>query len=197
MSSVAGGNAMNPFEFVFALFGLLLGLCIAEVFGGLGRSFERRGELALGWLTPLLGVLVLTDLTNWWSTLWEERNAIPMNPLTLILGTIFAGSYYLAAYIVFPRELSSKVNLDDHFYKIRRLVVEISAAAFLCVLIVEFAVTRKINPIDFAGKLILFGPVYMVALYAKRKRLAGGAVALLIGLNLVGAVTHVLSPPTP
>jgi hypothetical protein len=188
---------MSPFEFVFALFGLLLGLCIAEVFGGLGRTFERRRELSLGWLTPLLAALVLVDLISWWSTLWEERSAIPMNPLTLTLGTLFGGSYYLAAYIVFPRELHPNAILDDHFFKVRRLVVGISAVSFFSVVIVEFAVTHKINLIDFAGTSLIFAPVYLLAFVAQKKGIVGSALALLIGFNTLGAVTHVLSPPTP
>ncbi len=35
---------MNDFEFIFALFGLLLGLSIAEVLGGLARAIEARGR---------------------------------------------------------------------------------------------------------------------------------------------------------
>ena len=31
---------MSPFEFVFSLFGLLLGLSLAEVLGGLARTLK-------------------------------------------------------------------------------------------------------------------------------------------------------------
>jgi hypothetical protein len=33
---------MSDFEFIFSLFGLLLGLSLAEVLGGLARAIEAR-----------------------------------------------------------------------------------------------------------------------------------------------------------
>ena len=46
---------MTGFELVFSLFGLLLGLCVAEVLGGLGRALEHREDVSIGWFTPMLG----------------------------------------------------------------------------------------------------------------------------------------------
>jgi hypothetical protein len=110
---------MTPFEFLLSLFGLLLGLCIAEVFGGLGRTFESRKKIATGWLTPLLGVFVLTDLITYWFGLWGERSSLTLSLLGLFAGAAFAGAYYLAAYIVFPRDLAPGMDLDEHFYEVR------------------------------------------------------------------------------
>ncbi len=44
---------MSPFELVFAVFGLLLGLAIAEVLGGFSRAVKlKRGAhpVSVGWL---------------------------------------------------------------------------------------------------------------------------------------------------
>ena len=38
----AGGRFVSPFEFVFSLFGLLLGLSLVEVLGGLARTIEAE-----------------------------------------------------------------------------------------------------------------------------------------------------------
>ena len=48
---------MTNFEFTFSLFGLLLGLSLAELLGGFARSLQKRGKLKIGWLLPLLGLL--------------------------------------------------------------------------------------------------------------------------------------------
>jgi hypothetical protein len=47
------GGSMSPFELVFAVFGLLLGLAIAEVLGGFSRAVKlKRGTrpVRVGWL---------------------------------------------------------------------------------------------------------------------------------------------------
>jgi hypothetical protein len=183
---------MSAFEFVFGLFGLLLGLCIAEIFGGLGRAFELRGKIKLGWLTPLLAVLVLADLASYWTALWIERDNIPMNPLVLAFGTLFAGVYYLAAYVIFPDAIKSGADLNDHYFRVRRLVVGISATAFFGVGALQLLATRTLLLRDFLITAAFFVPAYSVALIAKRKWLAGGAVGLLIALNLVGAITQTI-----
>lgn len=65
---------MEPFELVFATLGLLLGLTITEVLGGFARVLKlKRSERAMvrvGWLTPLLGLFVILDLTTFWSLAW-------------------------------------------------------------------------------------------------------------------------------
>ena len=54
------GMRMPPaFDFVFSLFGLRLGLSLAEVLGGLARTLKQRKSVRLGWLTPLLGLMVI------------------------------------------------------------------------------------------------------------------------------------------
>ena len=70
---------MSQFEFVFSLFGLLLGLSIAEVMSGFGKAVKARSRLRIGWLTPLLGVLVMLDLTSFWTIAWSMRELVPTN----------------------------------------------------------------------------------------------------------------------
>jgi hypothetical protein len=183
---------MSPFEFAFSLFGLLLGLCIAEVFGGLGRAFEYRGRIALGWLTPLLGILVLNDLLSYWIYLWDERASIPVNALTLLFGTAFAGAYYLAAYVVFPRELESNSDLNNHFFRVRRMVLGISATGFYGVAML-LVVARLVPLQELVLTAVLFTPAYVTALFAKRERLVAGSIMILIVLNLVGALSDTVN----
>jgi hypothetical protein len=53
---------MDSFSFVFSLFGLLMGLALAEVIGGFGSAIEMRHKIRVGWLCPLLGLLIAFDL---------------------------------------------------------------------------------------------------------------------------------------
>jgi hypothetical protein len=120
---------MTDFEFMFALFGLMLGLSIAELLAGLARAIEERmqirGDLRIGWLTPLLAAFVLLDLLSFWAAAWTTRDLVRVSGGSLFLVTAFAGAYYMAARLVFPRALERLSDLDEHFLRIRRLVIGI------------------------------------------------------------------------
>jgi hypothetical protein len=180
---------MTGFEFAFSLFGLLLGLCIAEVLGGLGRALEHREEVSIGWLTPMLGGFVLLDLTTYWFALWIDRENVPMSPLTLIIGTAFAAVYYLAAYLIFPDDLKRYSNLDVHFMRVRRIVLGMA--------LVVFAIQGVLMSLGASGitlrtagiNLAIVAPFYGLAMFAKRKVMAGSGLALIITFNLIGVIT--------
>lgn len=46
---------MSGFEFIFSLFGLLLGLALAKGLGGLSRALKTSHRVRIGWPTALLG----------------------------------------------------------------------------------------------------------------------------------------------
>src|ERR1700750_2788563 len=96
-SNAKGGPMPPAFDFVFSLFGLLLGLSLAEVLGGLARTLKQRKAVRIGWLTPLLGLLWMGDLASSWALAWSLRDSIPANFLTLVIGLFVTGLYYLAA----------------------------------------------------------------------------------------------------
>jgi hypothetical protein len=117
---------MSPFELVFAVYGLLLGLAIAEVLGGFSRALKlKRGAKAvrIGWLTPLLGVLVMLDLTSFWMLAWDAREQIGANYTTLVSVLAMVGIYYLAATLIFPDEPEEWPDFDDWYDKQNRLVI--------------------------------------------------------------------------
>lgn len=114
---------MNEFEFVFSLFGLLLGLSLAEVLSGLGKALKARRRLRIGWLTPLLGLLVMVDLVSFWTVAWDLRDVIPLNYLALLAALLFTGIYYLAATMVFPDEPEDVPDFDDHYWANRRFII--------------------------------------------------------------------------
>ena len=107
---------MDSFSFVFSLFGLLMGLALAEVIGGFGEAIELRHKVHIGWLSPLLGLLIAFDLTSFWTFAWQVREAIPVNFLSLAAGLVIFGIYYLIAQLVFPNDLELWPNLDSYYF---------------------------------------------------------------------------------
>ncbi|KTE41943.1 MULTISPECIES: hypothetical protein [unclassified Sphingopyxis] len=121
---------MSDFEFVFALYSLLLGLSMVELLGGLGRAIEarfaaeaERERFAIGWLTPLLAVFVMLDLLSFWSAAWVARDDIAVSNATLMAVAGFASLYFLAARLVFPSHPEGFADLDVHYFRVRRIVL--------------------------------------------------------------------------
>ncbi|MDF7777571.1 hypothetical protein P1X14_20110 [Sphingomonas sp. AOB5] len=141
---------MSQFEFIFTLFGLLLGLSIAEVLGGFARAIEARLKpdtaVRIGWLVPLLGVFVLLDLLSFWTAAWVTRDLVSISGLSLMAITCFAGAYYLAARLVFPREPEETPDFDAHFFRMRRIVLGAMFVLLLCQL-AFYASQPKLAPL--------------------------------------------------
>jgi hypothetical protein len=117
---------MTPFELVFAMFGLLLGLAIAEVLGGFSRAVRLRRSakaVRVGWLTPLLGLVVILDLTSFWIVAYGARDQLSVDYLTLIAVLAIVGTYYLAASLIFPDDPEEWPDFDDHYDRQNRFVI--------------------------------------------------------------------------
>lgn len=122
---------MDGFNFVFTLYGLLIGFSLVEVLGGQARALEAQIGAArsdkrpfrAGWLTPLLGLFVMLDILSFWGSAWVARDHLSMNGPVMLGGLFFAGSYYLAAHLVFPGEPTDWPDLDVHYFLVRRPVL--------------------------------------------------------------------------
>jgi hypothetical protein len=114
---------VDPFEFFFSFYGLLLGFSVAELVGGFARLLHERRTVRFGYLTPLLALYVAIDIASFWNQAWVIFRPAPYNYALLIVGLIVASTFYVAATQVFPRELKPGEDLDDHFWTRKRLVL--------------------------------------------------------------------------
>lgn len=126
---------MTGFEFVFALYSLMLGLSLAELLNGLGRALERRlaqphgrPEFRVDWLTPMLAVFVVLDLLSFWLFAWTLREQIAVSSRLLLAVVVFASAYFMAARLVFPSEPDRFASLDQHYFRVHRIVLGILMA---------------------------------------------------------------------
>ena len=131
---------MDEFNYVFELFALLLGLAVAEMLQGFGQVLKlrarRKANLAhpergddeaikvrIGWMVPLLGLLVLVDLATFWGGLWIARAGIDMSMLTVFAVLVLIGAYYLVATQVFPEHPEHWPDFDQWYALQKRFVV--------------------------------------------------------------------------
>jgi hypothetical protein len=113
---------MSDFEGLFALFGLMFGLIVAELSLKMADAIDSSHERPIGILTPALAFLVLTDVTSFWLFIWAGRNVLKVNWHTVFGSVLVAIVYFLAASLVFPRTNRGWTHLDDHYWSRKRLV---------------------------------------------------------------------------
>ena len=175
---------MTVFEFVFALYSLLFGLALAEVFGGFGNMLQERHKLKVGWVTPLLGLFVIIDLTTFWEIAWQLKGTIEQLPrvpvLVLIPGVLVAGIYYLAARLVFPRTFAEWPDFDVYYFKHKRWVF---GGILFCNIVAIIVLTAEGKPfirlpLGFANDLTYLG--LLVALLAVRDKRANIVLLILM-----------------
>jgi hypothetical protein len=182
---------MDAFEFYFSFYGLLLGLSVAEVTNGLANAIGSRRSIQIGWLTPLLAAFFLTDVASFWMFAWGARDLIYIDWSSLYVGLIIAVTYYLAAALIFPRNIAEWPSLDDHYWAHKRLVIGGIALANAIVvgLGIAFISAPLHDPMFWFWQIIYWGPVLSL-LFSKSRRLD---IALLAA-GVIGYLAHFVIP---
>ena len=193
---------MSAFDLVFAVFGLLLGLAIAEVLGGFARALKLKRTakpVRIGCLTPLLGLFVLLDLTSFWGSAYIMRDQMDASYLTLVVVLAIVGVYHLAASLIFPDEPEQWPDFDDWYDRQKRMVIGGLLLANVAVTIGQ-GVLEEVRPVaeapagplaPYAAPILLGGLVglltLLVALLRVRSRRANMAMLIAANLILLGA----------
>jgi hypothetical protein len=116
---------MSQFEFFFTLYGLVLGLSVVEIVSGFARLAYNRSGVKVGVLVPMLAVLMLLDLANFWINAFERLQTYPLSYAILVIALLISSLYYIAASVVFPRDFSAEPDFDQVYFRHRRLVIGI------------------------------------------------------------------------
>ena len=184
---------MGPFDFVFTLFGLLLGFTLVQLLGGFVRTVklassgppDGQPRVALGLLTPLLGLFILLDVTSYWSNIWNVRALIPMGLDVLFAVLLLTSIYYFAASLVFPDRPGEWPHLDRWFWLHRRQVLGCILAANLAWVVLTKSQMPPLR--SWAGTIaiqVLYFVPLAIAVAARNARIVGGALAFLCLLYL-------------
>ncbi len=176
---------MTEFEFVFPLFALLIGLSVTEMLSGLAHALKSKRDIHVGWLTPLLGTLILINLAMFWQGSWEIRDGITASSASLLLVIVVGGAYFLAASMVFPSWGSQVRDLDQYFMEHRRVAL-LAIAACNLVFFIRVAMIRN-DPIGiwwWAGNS-LFLALLLVAALAPGRRAVLAALWALIAAHII------------
>jgi hypothetical protein len=189
---------MTSFEFVFSLLVILLGLGLADVFGGLARVVKARPRVRIGWATGLLATWTVTRTVLFWRVIWRTRETLPDTSATLLAGTLICGLYYFAGALVFPNELDGRTGLDDYFAQekakvIGALLAAITLAYALRPVVIGWASWSYMEWLDWTGIAIIYTAAPL-AMLTKRHRFAVAGLSILVAFDLLGALERALWP---
>jgi hypothetical protein len=155
------------------------------VIGGLARWVEVRRSVRIGWLTPLLGMLLVIDLTSFWAAAWRVRDYFTFSNPALLGGVCFAGGYYMAAYLVFPRQISGDTDLDEHYFRVRRIVIGVVIAANVVEILLLLWTPRFVQTLgtpNTIGRLSVFFTLLIGSLFVRGRKASAGMLGVLVGL---------------
>ncbi len=189
---------MSAFDLVFALFGLLLGLALCEVLAGFARVLKlKRGTrpVRIGWLTPLLGLFVMQDLTSFWGIAFMARDQMDASNLTLVAVLAITGGYYLVASLIFPDDPADWPDFDLWYDRQNRMVLggllTINIATMIGTTILDTLHPMPEAPAGPAGEIgfLIYGLsalalflLLIALLFVNNRR---WNVAMLVALNLI------------
>lgn len=201
---------MTGFDFLFALFSLLLGLAMAEVLGGFARALKlhararagRSADARIGWLVPLMAVYVLLGQLTGWTILYHARGGIPFNYVTLVVTTIVVGGYYLLSSLVWPEEPGEWPDFDAYYDQFNRLILTGNLAlTFVGVAVSNLyapPVAQKVLDDPTLTGIALIGMVggltiNVVLIFVRARALNRVLLATLIVLQLGGSIAGVMA----
>ena len=176
---------MTDFEFLFSVFGLLIGLTLVEIAVKFADAIDVHRRRPLGILTPLLALFVLIDVAGYWLFTWSLRDLLHVRWKIVFIGLSVAMIYYLSASMIFPRSEGEWKSLDEHYWARKRLVIG-------GVLLVESAtmawqLTRAVPALDdywfWFYQLPYFLPMAAL-LFTRTRRVDIMLFAVLIGVQL-------------
>jgi hypothetical protein len=194
---------MDEFSYIFELFALLLGLAVAEMLSGFGHVLKLRARrkagvddaaisVRIGWLVPLLGLLVLVDLATFWGGLWMARAGLHMSMLTVFCVLALIGGYYLVATQVFPDKPELWPDFDDYYRLQKRFVVlgvfiinvlaQVLLAVFGLMPDVPVEQIRAAPAFAVASLLILLNvPAFLWLAFSRRERVDIALILFIVG----------------
>ncbi|MEG3181991.1 hypothetical protein [Sphingomonas sp. LT1P40] len=128
---------MSQFEFFMTFYSLLVGLAVAELLLGFMNLLRHRQRPRLGLLTPLLGALVFLQLMALFIDAWMSLKSVEISMMGLAVPTLIGVATFAASVLVVPRDIEEWPDLDDYFYRNRRIVLGLLFAVNLLILVHE------------------------------------------------------------
>ena len=148
---------MVGFEYLFELFTLLLGLAMAEVLAGFANLLKLRARIRasqdteldhirVGWLVPLLGLVILLDQSTFWLRMFDMRESLYLSDGMVMLVLALIGGYYLISALIVPDEPAAWPDFDAYYMQHRHVVI--GGALLISILVTIGQANLPSSPVD-------------------------------------------------
>lgn len=178
---------MSESEFFLAFYSLVLGLALAQLLNGFGNLLRETPAPRLGVITPLLGGLIMLELLSNFVYGWHKFDRIPVTLPGLILPTLIGVTYYVAATIVTPANLSEWKTLDSYFDRRQRWIIGSMLLANILVEAIALQHPERTigagtqgNWLRLAFTLVWIFGSYLVLMFSRRRWLQILCVCLIV-----------------
>jgi hypothetical protein len=174
---------MTSFQFYFSFFTLIIGLAVAAVARGFGTLWQSRQRTRVGYLTPLLALFLLLDMSRFWLALWARQEIASLGPVALASVLCVTLPYVFATTIMFPGDAAEWESLDAYYLAHSRPIFVALLASKLAAYgfdVLLFAWRPRLT--DLPGVLLILAPfVLLIAFRSDRVHRIG--LALLVALS--------------
>lgn len=193
---------MSAFEFYFSFYGLALGLSVAVIATGLAAAIQHRSTIRIGWLTLLLALFVGLDIATFWDAAWHTFRDAPFSYGMLVIGLAIALVYFIAASLVFPHQIVDGLNLDQHFWANKKIVLLLTTVAnTMMVAVSVFQIMDQPGATMLLLNYAIAFPLYLIlivpAALTRSRRLFAALVGLHVLIYLVIACLPAPGAPPP
>ncbi|MCW2763796.1 MAG: hypothetical protein JWR85_3997 [Marmoricola sp.] len=175
---------MSQFEFFMAFYSLLLGLAVAELFGGFANILRERAPPRLGIILPLVGGIALIEILATFIDAWTSLRGIGINMPQFAVPMLVGLVYFVLGVVMVPRHLDDWPDLDSYFDRRRPWIVGLLLAANLLLMITEItAMIQGHRPSDpatvtaYALRNLWLFTSYAALLFSRRRWLDYAAAA--------------------
>ena len=193
---------MSAFEFYFSFYGLALGLSVAVIATGLAAAIQHRSTIRIGWLTLLLALFVGLDIATFWDAAWHTFRDAPFSYGMLVIGLAIALVYFIAASLVFPHQIVDGLDLDQHFWANKKIVLLLTTVAnAMMVAVSVFQIMDQPGATMLLLNYAIAFPLYLIlivpAALTRSRRLFAALVGLHVLIYLVIACLPAPGAPPP
>lgn len=179
---------MSGFESIFSFFGLLLGIAVANVAGGVADLWRARAETRPGVCAPLLGLVILLQVTRLWRSFWEARAEMTMTPGFLLLCIAIALPYIFVGQAMYPRAGEYWSRLDDYILANRKVLMGALALPFVISMATNLGNGYQPDASDLVSWGLGMG-VPVATMFARRAPLMAAGLALNCAATLYDLMT--------
>ena len=115
---------MNPFDYLFSFYGLLLGIAVANVAIGFADMWRDCERISVGTCPPLVASSVLFGGMNVWLEMWHTRPFVTVDGIQMLTAAAVSLPYVFISRAIFPgMEKKEERSLEEHYLRHRKLIL--------------------------------------------------------------------------